>query len=159
MTSPMPVPESAHTPQHAVSEASAPVVNPSTPPEGALVDEMPALSGLVPEQTAESVDEGVDAASMPAFRSLRGQLPAARFHVKAQLAALEKMVPEGMKGASEDMVLDKLPEVDRMFQAMQDLVLDRAADREAMTAWLCEQENGEGALLAAFGKLSESLGN
>ena len=135
-------------------------VNPDTPPQDAAADDAPALAGVLPEQTVEASSEGVDLESMPPFRSLKGQLPATRFHVKAQLAELSKSIPENMKsGATEDEVLDNIGDVDVMIQKMQDLVLDRAEDRAAMTAWLCEQENGENALMVAFGKLSESLGN
>lgn len=148
----MSTPADEYAPQHAA--------NPDTPPQDVAADDRPALSGVLPEQTSDTPVTGVDVESMPEFRSLKGQLPAARFHVKAQLADLSKAIPESMKdGGSGDDVLENIADVDIMIQKMQDLVLDRADDRAAMTAWLCEQENAENALMVAFGKLSENLGN
>mgnify|MGYP005984660707 CR=1 FL=1 len=163
---PGPVPDSvtAAAVQHAASvAATAEPYEPPTAPDGAVVDDSPALDGVLPEQTVTDEDDGVDRSTMPEFRSLKGQLPAARFHVKRQLAELEKILPEALKNADGDMpeeqVVDSIGEIDEMFQKIQDLVLDRAADREAMTAWLIAQESGENSPMAAFSKMSDDLGN
>lgn len=150
-----------HAPQHAAAEPA-----PTPAAVEPLEDTTPALAGVMVEQTTVEETEGVDIESMPGFRSLKGQLPAARFLVKAQLAELDKAIPDALRKQAEDggevdnaAALDAIDDIASMFQKMEDLVLDRAEDREAMTAWLCEQDNGEGALMAAFSAVSETLGN
>ena len=60
---------------------------------------------------------------------------------------LDTMKPEDM-----DAIAD-------MFASCQDLVLDHAQDRVAMTEWLLAQDNSLGAVMAAFTELRTRLGN
>lgn len=169
---PAPIPTAPTIPAAVAAEAGRHAervtaeATPYTPPEaptGAVTDDTPALAGILPEQTPDENFDGVDLTTMPGFRSLQGQLPAARFLVKVRLAELEKMIPNALRDTDgtpdESQVLDSITEVGQMFQQIQDLVLDLAADRDAMTEWLVAQKEGENALMAAFGKLSDDLGN
>lgn len=133
------------------------------PPEGAHVDAVPVLSGVVPEQSAEQETEGVDMASMPELRSMRGMLPSAQFAVQARMLKLVKDMPDEWRDGEGQADLDVK---DMDFDALSDLitgaetfVLDLAKDREAMTDWLIAQENGMQAVMGAFTKATELLGN
>lgn len=156
MTDPQSVTDAATVAQ----EAEA--YEPPAAPDGAAADASPALAGVIPEQTPDEVTEGVDMSTLPEFRSEKGQLPSARIHMKAQLAGIQKAVPESWRdGATvtEDDALNDLGALEDLFVKIEGLVLERAKDRDEMSAWLCAQDNGEGALMAAFGRLSEQLGN
>lgn len=165
MTGPLPATDDAadSAAKHAAVVAQeATAYEPPTAPEGTAADESPALAGVIPEQTPEEATDGVDMDSMPEFKSEKGQLPSARIHMKAQLAAIQKSVPESWQdgeAVNEEDALNDLGALEGLFVKIEDLVLERAADRDEMAAWLCDQDNGEGALMAAFGRLSEQLGN
>lgn len=145
----------------AVEEQGTPVpMSVEEPPAGAKTDDAPALAGVLPEQSEEH--PGVDMSTLPEFASLAGQMPSARFHVKRQLADIAASMPEGMiDGEEQDQasMLGSMDKLDEAVTAMENLVLERAVDREAMVAWLTSQDAAEDALFAAFGVLSEQLGN
>ena len=130
--------------------------------EDAITDDQPVLASVDPVFETAPEAEDIDLSDLPDFLPLQGQLPSARFHVKRQLADVQDSLPDEWlegKAPTGAEALKHLAAMDEMFMKVEALVLERAADREAMTDWLCKQENGEAALMAAFGKLSESLGN
>ena len=130
-------------------------------PEDAITDPAPALETVSPE-FGKAEEPDIDLSDLPEFRSLQGSLPSARFRVKRQLADVQKVIPKAwLEGETPDEqeTIENLGEMEELFVMVENLVLDRAKDREAMAAWLCAQEEGESALMAAFGVLAEQLGN
>lgn len=128
-------------------------------PQDSTPDENPALAGVSPEFAAES---DYDLSDLPEFLSFAGTLPSARFSVKKQLADVQKLAPKSLTEGgtpSDEEALAHMDEIEQMFIKIEELILSRAQDRDAMTKWLCEQEDGEQALMAAFGRLAEQLGN
>lgn len=128
------------------------------------VDSSPALSPVAAEFTAD-VPEGVDAASMPDFCDMRRMLPADRLDAQLSLAEVASALPEGMaeRMAAGLSIAEFTPEVAagvrKVFRTMQEIVLDYAADREAMIDWLVSQESPNSALQHAFSQVSAALGN
>lgn len=130
-------------------------------PEDAITDPKPALEGVSPEFGKTEIPD-VDVSDLPEFRSLQGTLPSARFHVHRKLAEVQKAVPKAwVEGETPDEqeVIDNIEELERMLVMMENLVLERAKDRDAMEKWLCDQEDGLNAVMAAFNVLAEKLGN
>lgn len=134
-------------------------------PEGTYQDQAPVLDGVTPSTT--QVPEGVNAETFPALMDLRRMLPAERFRRQTALAKVVDGLPEDLKtaatgGEALDMTnvtsadLDALAE---MFTRIQDAVLDAAADREAMTEWLMDQEDPMQGVMYGFTRVQGFLGN
>lgn len=134
-------------------------------PEGTYQDQAPVLDGVTPSTT--QVPEGVNAETFPALMDLRRMLPAERFRRQTTLAKVVDGLPEDLKtaatgGEALDMTnvtsadLDALAE---MFTRIQDAVLDAAADREAMTEWLMDQEDPMQGVMYGFTRVQGFLGN
>lgn len=127
-------------------------------------DDAPALAAVAAEYD-DTAPEGVDMSTMPEFRDMRRMLPADRIDAKLALAEVAGALPEGSaERMAEGMAIaDFTPEVAgsvrKIFRTMQEIVLDRAADRDEMAEWLVSQESPEAALQAAFSKVSATLGN
>lgn len=127
-------------------------------------DDAPALAAVAAEFDTE-VPDGVDAATMPQFRDLTRLLPADRLDAQLALAEIAAGLPEGAAErmadgmALSDFTPDVAASLRGIFHAMQDMVLDNAADRDAMTAWLLDQKSPMSALQYAFAKVSAILGN
>ncbi|RAV34257.1 hypothetical protein [Corynebacterium heidelbergense] len=133
-------------------------------PVDATPDETPALASVGPEYAATSPGgerSTVNLDGLPAFRSMQGTLPSARFHVKRQMMEIQALMPESWKDGdvSEEDVLADVDKVDELFSKAEAMLLDRAKDRAEMERWLCAQENGEQALMDAFSVMAEQLGN
>ncbi|WP_420100186.1 hypothetical protein [Corynebacterium sp.] len=168
MTAPVPdtvAQSAARHAKHVAEEANAyEAPEPATPPEGAAVDPTPVLDGVTPTQAEDTADRGVDMASMPAFRGVNHLLPSARFVMQAQMMNLVKKMPK--EWTNGDVEPSNIDPADMDFDALSELitgaetfVLDLAADREAMEAWLIAQENGFQAVMDAFTKATDLLGN
>ena len=134
-------------------------------PEGTYQDQAPVLDGVTPSTT--QVPGGVNAETFPALMDLRRMLPAERFRRQTALAKVVDGLPEDLKtaatgGEALDMTnvtsadLDALAE---MFTRIQDAVLDAAADREAMTEWLMDQEDPMQGVMYGFTRVQGFLGN
>lgn len=134
-------------------------------PEGTYQDQAPVLDGVT--QSTTQVPEGVNAETFPALMDLRRMLPAERFRRQTALAKVVDGLPEDLKtaatgGEALDMTnvtsadLDALAE---MFTRIQDAVLDAAADREAMTEWLMDQEDPMQGVMYGFTRVQGFLGN
>lgn len=126
-------------------------------------DSSAALAAIGPEFD-DSVPEGVDAASLPEMRDMRRMLPSKRFEVKAKVGKIATSLPKNLENLEGDIDLQDLgPETwekfQTLFSTMEEIVLDTAADRDAMEQWLINQESGESAIQFAFGRVSETLGN
>lgn len=129
----------------------------------AVTDSTPALAGVAPEFLPAEATEGVDIESMPPLKELARLLPSKRTKIKAQAALIAQhaqTVDElSADGADEDVLIDNLGEVAALIEVAEGFVLDMAQDRDAMEAWLIAQEQGESAVMVAFSKAAEALGN
>lgn len=142
------------------------VENPEAPrdvEQDAITDPAPALAGVSPEFLPAEATEGVDVESMPPLKDLARLLPSKRTKIKAQAATIAQHA-QGVDALSADgadgsVLLDHLGEVADLIEAAEAFVLDMAQDRDAMEAWLIEQEQGESAVMLAFSKAAEALGN
>ncbi|MDK8450993.1 hypothetical protein [Corynebacterium mastitidis] len=129
----------------------------------ATPDKSPALAGVSAEFLPAEATEGVDVESMPPLKDLARLLPSKRTKIKAQAATIAQHA-QGVDalstdGADESVLLDHLGEVADLIEVAEAFVLDMAQDRDAMEAWLIEQEQGESAVMIAFSKAAEALGN
>lgn len=145
--------------------------HPSTPQDSvedtAIKDPEPVLATVAP-QFAEEVT-GVDVDSLPAFKPFQRMLPAQRIKAQAELAKVATSLPvkfldQDGSGVSIDADINSLTSEDLdavagMVARVQDIVLDAAADREAMENWLLDQENPMDAVMFAFTKYQATLGN
>lgn len=156
-----------------VAEHAARVKKAATPweeslPEDAVVSESPELGGVVPELSAGEV-EGVDTESMPALRDMSRLLPSQRAQVQAAMMRVVQSLPEewvqsGAEGVQDAIGENGLGDIDpdafvAMFEHMEKLVFDTAADADAMREWMVAQESPTDALTYAFGRVSEVAGN
>lgn len=57
------------------------------------------------------------------------------------------------------MTTDDLDVLTNVIASVETTVLDNAADREAMTEWLLAQNDSLNAVMAAFTKFTDRLGN
>jgi len=146
--------------------AANPRVEDTPTPETAK-DETPALASVAPQFDSQ---DGVDLSTLPAFKDTRRMLPADRLRAQADMAKLAVSVPDKFRQAAEDgtvtMDLDlsdltgaDLDAIADMVSTAQDVVLGAAEDREAMTTWLVDQESPVEAVMAAFTRYQETLGN
>ncbi|QGJ94145.1 tail assembly chaperone [Corynebacterium phage EmiRose] len=137
----------------------------------AVKDKAPALADVHPAFDTEA-PEGVDIASMPAFRNLNSLLPAQRFEAQTSLAKVAGNIP-GVDVANPEAAQEVADQFSResitfedlevMAEAMtvaQEVVLDNAEDTDAMSAWLVSHEGmtGISALFYAYSKLASQLG-
>ncbi|MBC3186365.1 hypothetical protein H7347_07230 [Corynebacterium sp. zg-331] len=146
-----------------MSNITAPSETPRDVEQEAITDAAPALAGVGPEFLPAEAAEGVDVESMPPLKELSRLLPSKRTKIKAQVASIAQRA-QGVdalrvEGVDESVLLNHLGEVADMIEAAETFVLDMAQDRDAMEAWLIEQEQGESAVMLAFSKASEALGN
>lgn len=131
-------------------------------------DPAPVLEPIGGQYGAEDSTEGVSLGTLPAFKDLRRVLPAERMSATAALARVAKALPASLQtpdGTPADLdsldsiSADDLDAVADMFTQAQDVVLDWAMDREAMTEWLLDQDDPMAAVMAAFSRFQAHLGN
>lgn len=137
----------------------------------AVKDPEAVLSPVSPQfEDPADAPEGVDAASLPSFKDARRMLPADRLRAQAGMAKLAVSVPDKFRQAAEDgsVTLDldlsdltgeDLDAISEMVTMAQDTVLGAAEDRDAMTEWLVAQESPVEAVMYAFSRYQEALGN
>lgn len=146
-----------------------PVPTPEPEPEAdkGVVDGRPALEGMGPQYgAAEAEPEGVDMSTLPEFKDLRRMLPSARLKVQMNTAKIATALPAHLKNADtsgglefDSMTADDLDALTAVIASVEDTVLDNAADREAMTEWLLAQKDPLNAVMSAFTKFTDRLGN
>lgn len=168
MTAPIPdtVAQSAarHAKQVAEEATAYEAPEASQAPEGAATDPTPVLDGVTPAQADEEQDSDVNLESMPEFRGVNHLLPSARFAMQAQMMNLVKKMPkewtngdvEPAEADPADMDFDSMTE---LITGAENFVLDLAKDRSAMEEWLIAQDNGLQAVMSAFSKATDLLGN
>lgn len=136
-------------------------------------DSQPALAGVAPQFAGQDQDvEGVNADTMPEFRDMRRMLPAQRLAATMALGKVAATLPASLRDvAGEDGSVDLsaadlasiTPEdmdgLANLFQVIQDIILDNAKDRQAMEDWLMDQEDPLQAVMVAFSRYQEALGN
>lgn len=133
----------------------------------AVVDDRPALEGVGPEYgSADTEPEGVDMTTLPEFKDMRRMLPSARLKVQMNTAKVATALPSHLKDANTDggidfdnMTADDLDALTNVIATVETTVLDNAADRDAMTDWLLAQSEPLNAVMAAFSKFTDRLGN
>lgn len=133
----------------------------TTPVEGKDTD--PALATAAP-QFDTNPEEGVDTGSLPPFRDVKRLLPADRFNLQAGLAKIGAGLPDRLRKQDGDIDFSGLRPEDMdammtLFSSIQTLVLENAADKAAMEEWLKAQEQPMNALMFAFSRFQEILGN
>lgn len=143
---------------------------PSTPDTTApipepVVDASPALADTGVEFDHD-IPDGVDAASMPAFKNFSRLLPADRLDLQLGLAEVLEEAPPGLLDGADAGDLSIEQEIARVkplrkaLRAMQEMLLDNAQDRDAMAEWLLAQGPASyQAMTWAFHKLLGALGN
>ena len=146
-----------------------PTPEPEAEPEAdkGVVDGRPALEGMGPQYgAAEAEPEGVDMTTLPEFKDLRRMLPSARLKVQMNTAKIATALPAHLKNADtsgglefDSMTADDLDALTAVIASVEDTVLDNAADREAMTNWLLAQKDPLNAVMSAFTKFTDRLGN
>lgn len=150
---------------------NAPVADPA-PPEAStdapevVVDPNPALAGVGPQYGAADAEAGgVDMATMPEFRDMHRMLPSERLKVQMSTAKVATALPDRLKGETpegldfDSMTADDIDALTNVIATVEETVLDNAADRGDMTEWLISQKEPLGAVMAAFTKFTERLGN
>lgn len=132
-----------------------------------VVDPKPALAGAGPQYgSADAEPEGVDMPTLPAFKDLRRMLPSERLKVQMKTAKVATALPEHLKNVEssggldfDSLTPDDLDALTNVIAAVEETVLDNAADRGAMAEWLIAQEEPLNAVMAAFTKFTDRLGN
>lgn len=131
-------------------------------------DPSPALEGLAPQLGGAENTDGVDLSTLPEFVDMARMLPAERVRVTMSVSKVALSLPERLREQGdaadgqldmETMTPEDMDAIADMFARCQDLVLDHAQDRRAMTEWLLAQDNPLGAVMAAFTQLRARLGN
>lgn len=125
-------------------------------PESAVTDETKEVSALAP-QLSEAEFEG-----MPAFAPVGKMLPSQRMARNAKLIKLVQSMPEQWRGG--DMQVDNVADMDAdalvaLFEGIEQIVFDLAANEDEMREWIMGQDEPETALMAAFSRAAELLGN
>lgn len=140
---------------------------------GPATDPQPALSSVAPQFASQDAEpEGVDVDTMPEFRDMRRMLPAQRLAATMAMGKVAATLPASLRdAASEDGTVDLstadlatiTPEdmdgLANLFQVIQDTILDNAKDRQSMEDWLLDQEDPLQAVMSAFSRYQEALGN
>ncbi|WP_018297169.1 hypothetical protein [Corynebacterium lubricantis] len=136
----------------------------ATPDVEPVEDQEPALAEVANE--FDAAEESYDLSTMPALKGMNHLLPSARFAFKRKVLDVAAMLPEDWQDgeiniSEEDLLKDgsTFQKLEDLIIAAEDIVLDQAEDREAMTKWLIAQEDGESAVMAAFGRVAERMGN
>jgi hypothetical protein len=132
-----------------------------------VVDARPALEGVGPQFIGTDAEpEGVDMTTLPEFKDMRRMLPSARLKVQMNTAKVATALPAHLKNADtsagldfDTMTADDLDALTNVIAAVEATVLDNAVDREAMTEWLLAQAEPLNAVMAAFTKFTDRLGN
>ena len=133
----------------------------------AVVDPNPALAGVGPQyEAADAEVEGVDMATIPAFRDMHRLLPSERLKIQMSTAKAATALPKHLKDGDEEgglefdsMTADDIDALTNVISTVEEIVLDNAADRGEMTEWLVTQEEPLNAVMAAFTRFTERLGN
>lgn len=126
-------------------------------------DDHAALSSVGAE--FDTNDANVDTESFPGFKALKRMLPADRMNLQLQLAKIAAGLPKSLKdGDDTNLDFSELSPADMdslagMFTQMQNLVLSASTNEQKMGDWLTDQPEPMEALLYAFGKYQETLGN
>lgn len=139
----------------------------TAPAPDAVVDDSPALAGVGPQYAAaDNEPQGVDMATMPEFQDMRRMLPSQRLKVQMNTAKVATALPSHLKDADakaglsfDDMTAEDLDALTNVIANVEAAVLDNAADRDAMAEWLINQDNSLNAVMAAFSKFTNRLGN
>lgn len=104
--------------------------------------------------------------TLPDFKDMRRMLPSARLKVQMNAAKVATALPAHLKNADtsagldfDTMTADDLDALTNVIATVEATVLDNAADREAMTEWLLAQAEPLNAVMAAFTKFTDRLGN
>ena len=132
-----------------------------------MVDDNPALAGVGPQYAAaDNEPQGVDMATMPEFQDMRRMLPSQRLKVQMNTAKVATALPSHLKDADakaglsfDDMTAEDLDALTNVIANVEAAVLDNAVDRDAMAEWLVNQDNSLNAVMAAFSKFTNRLGN
>lgn len=150
---------------------NAPVADPEPAPaednSDTVVDSSPKLADVGPQYgSADAESEGVDMTTLPEFRDLRRMLPSERLKVQMKTAKVATALPAHLKGTDtskgegfDSLTSEDLDALTNVITTVEAVVLDNAADREAMTEWLIAQGDPLNAVMAAFTKFTERLGN
>lgn len=149
--------------QHAASGSSDLFEEKVKESTAAVVDPQPALHGMGPEfVAANSEPEGVDLTTMPSFRDMRRMLPSERLRVQMKAAKVAAALPAHLKEAEgvefEALSPEDLDALTDVIATVESVVLDNAADREAMTDWLVDQKEPLDAVITAFTEFTSRLG-
>lgn len=136
-------------------------------PDDAVVSPAPELDGVTP-QTTQPVD-GVDVDSMPALNDLSRALPSERARIQAAMMKVAKTLPKewveaGSEGVDRAVANGGLEDLDpdtfvSIFDQMEVLVFQVAKDAEAMREWMVSQESVNDALVYAFNRVCQIVGN
>lgn len=135
--------------------------------DDAVVDQSPALAGVGPQYgSADAEPTGVDTTTMPEFKDLRRMLPSERLKAQMRTAKVATALPAHLKNADtsggldfDTMTADDLDALTNVISAVETVVLDNAADRDAMAEWLISQGDPLNAVMAAFTTFTDRLGN
>lgn len=154
---------------------NAPVAEPALPefPEApsdtpeAVVDPNPALAGVGPQYGAADAEaEGVDMSTIPAFRDMHRLLPSERLKIQMSTAKVATVLPKHLKDGDEagdlefdSMTVEDIDALTNVITTVENIVLDNADDRGEMAEWMISQKEPLNAVMAAFTKFTERLGN
>ena len=153
---------------------AAPQAPQADPAPQAVTDPAPALAGVAPEfgatpepaadGTLPEVDtDGVDVSTFPGLADMRRLMPSVRLKMQMNAAKIATGLPEGLADGTglniADLKGDDLDALSNLFDGVENAVLDAATDRAAMANWLLEQRNPFNAVMYAFSRYTESLGN
>lgn len=160
------------TPEQYAAQYAATVAAPEDTSAAAVKDQEPVLADVAPQFADATSDapEGVDGDSLPEFKDLRRMLPAQRIKAQADMGKLALTLPDKFRQLADDgevsMELDlsnlapeDLDSVANLVAQAQEIVLGGAKDRQAMEEWLLDQTSPVEAVMYAFSRYQERLGN
>lgn len=130
----------------------------------AVEDDNAVLASVSPEFNPDDTT-GVDVEGFPALRDFSRMLPASRMRIQTDTAKMAAGLPAKFtqQGTGDQdlstLTPDDLDSMANMFESIQNLLLDHAADREAMENWLIEQEDPIKGILYGFSQFQGVLGN
>lgn len=136
----------------------------------AVQDPVPALAELGGAYTPTDLEaedtEGIELETLPAFKDMRRFLPSQRLKMQMDAAKVATSLPSHLKKGDDNAKLDfdtmtseDLDTLTNLISTVEAMVIDNAADPEAMTNWLVEQNDALNAVMAAFNKLTSYMGN
>ena len=135
-----------------------------TPEPTPSIDQSPALAGVAPQFNSQA-PEGVDTTTLPPFADTSRMLPAQRVTMEMELAKVAAGLPRHIIESDSDsldiysMSSDDLDAVAYMITRVQDVVISRAQDSDAMEAWLVDQQEPLQAVMYAFSVYQEQVKN